>query len=82
MQVYLTLSSGSGSLSLSSAFLFTPLLSALSLVPADDWPERQKPMVKKTKEMEHSTLKGTFNIENENSIKLYLNDSFSVNNGN
>lgn len=41
-QVYLTLSSGSGSLSLSSAFLFTPLLSELLLGPADDWVKETK----------------------------------------
>lgn len=49
VQIYLTLSSGSGSLSLSSAFLFTPLPSVLSLGPADDWAGQQKPRTKLNK---------------------------------
>lgn len=49
VRIYLTLSSGSGSLSLSSAFLFTPLLSELSLGPADDWAGPQKPRIKRNK---------------------------------
>lgn len=47
-RVYLTLSSGSGSLSLSSAFLFVPLLSGLLLGHADDW-SQQKEWTKKKK---------------------------------